>query len=69
VSASFTDFSSSVARAASDTVNLGAGIVTATIRVLGVLVPVGLLVLLPLLLVVRTLRARARRALAVATEA
>jgi len=66
VSASFTDFSSSVAHAASDTVNLGAGIVTATIRVLGVLVPVGLLLFLPLGLVLRTLRIRARRARAVA---
>jgi hypothetical protein len=63
VSASFSDFSSSVSHAASDTVNLGAGIVTATIRVLGILVPLGLLLGLPLVWIVRTLRRRSQRRL------
>jgi len=69
VSASFSDFSSSVSHAASDTVNLGAGIVTATIRILGVLVPVGLLLGLPLAWTVRTIRRRAQRRLVAAAAA
>jgi hypothetical protein len=69
VRASLSDFSSSVAHAASDTVNLGAGIVTATIRMLGVLVPVGLLLGLPLAFALRLFRRRARRQLVAATAA
>lgn len=69
VSASFADFSSSIVRAASDSVNLGAGIVTATIRALGVLVPVGLFVALPLALLLRAARRRTARRLAAATAA
>lgn len=69
VSASFSDFSSSVSHAASDTVNLGAEIVTATIRVLGVLLPVALLLGLPLAWTIRTLRRRSqRRLMAAAAE-
>jgi hypothetical protein len=48
VTASFSDFGTSVARAASDSVNVGAGIVTGSIRVLGVLLPLALLIGLPL---------------------
>ena len=69
VRASLSDFSSSVAHAASDTVNLGAGIVTGTIRMLGVLVPVGLLLGLPFALALRLVRRRARRQLVAATAA
>jgi hypothetical protein len=66
VSASFGDFSNAVARAASDTVNLGAGIVTGTIRVLGLLVPVALLLGVPFFLMRSTFRRRAQRRLAAA---
>ncbi len=48
VTASLSDFGTSVARAASDSVNVGAGIVTGSIRVLGVLLPLALLIGLPL---------------------
>jgi hypothetical protein len=68
VSASFSDFSSSVVRAASDSVNLGAGIVTATIRALGVLVPLALFVALPFALLLRAARRRTARRLAAATS-
>ena len=66
VSASFSDFSSSVVHAASDSVNLGAGIVTVTIRALGVLVPLTLLLAVPLALAIRALRRRSARRLAAA---
>lgn len=66
VSASFGDFSTAVARASSDTVNLGASIVTGAIRALGVLVPVGVLFGVPLWLALRSLRRRSRRRLAAA---
>ncbi|HEX5101157.1 MAG TPA: DUF4349 domain-containing protein [Polyangiaceae bacterium] len=66
VRASFSDFSSSVVHAASDSVNLGAGIVTVTIRALGVLVPLTLLFALPLAFAIRSLRRRTARRLAAA---
>lgn len=66
VSASFSDFSSAVVRAASDSVNLGAGIVTVTIRALGVLVPLTLFFALPLAFAIRALRRRTARRLAAA---
>jgi len=69
VSASFRDVSSAVARAASDSVNVGASILTGTIRVFGLLVPLAVRLGLPVGLVVRTLRTRAqRRRLATADE-
>ena len=66
VSASFSDFSTAVLHASSDTINLGSSIVTGTIRALGVLVPLGVLLALPLWLVVRAVRRRARRRFAAA---
>jgi hypothetical protein len=66
VSASLGDFSDAVARAASDSVNLGAGIVTGTVRGLGILVPVAFLLGLPFFLVRSAFRRRAQRRLAAA---
>jgi hypothetical protein len=62
VRASLADFTLAVARAASDTVNLSASIVTGTIRLLGVLLPLAFLLGLPLVLGLRLVRARAQRA-------
>jgi hypothetical protein len=61
VSASLRDFGVSLAQASSDTVNVGASIVTGAIRLFGVLLPLALLVGLPLVFVLRFALRRARR--------
>jgi hypothetical protein len=65
VRATFHDFTRAVGRAASDTVDVSAAIVTGSIRVLGVLLPFAAVFGLPLLF---ALRARHRRRLAATPE-
>jgi hypothetical protein len=61
VHATLDDFTSAVARAGSDTVNLSADIVAGSIRVLGVLVPLAAFFGLPLVFVLRARRRRSAR--------
>jgi hypothetical protein len=64
VSTGFGDFGRSVSRAASDSVTVGAGIITGVIRLVGVLVPLALLLGLPGALALRWIWKRRRAQLA-----
>jgi hypothetical protein len=61
VRASFSDFGTAVERAYGDALNVGAGIITAIIRLIGVFVPVVLLFGVPALVVLRYLLKRGRK--------
>jgi hypothetical protein len=61
--ASFHDFTNAVTHAASDSVNVSAGVVTGTVRAFGVLLPLALFLGLPLVLALRFHRRRRVKAL------